>query len=79
MKLDRAKALIDQGYAVFPCVQNGKQPLTLHGFKDAARTHVRAGPWCTQNPEANIGIATGEASGKIAVGDVDVKNGAKGR
>ena len=41
MKLDRAKALIDQGYAVFPCAPNGKKPMTLHGFKDAARSHFR--------------------------------------
>jgi P4 family phage/plasmid primase-like protien len=79
MKLDRAKLLIDQGYAVFPCVPNGKKPITMHGFKDAARSHFRAGQWWTQTPEANIGIATGEASGQIAVIDVDIKNGAKGR
>lgn len=79
MKIERVKVLIDRGWAVFPCVPNEKKPLTLHGFKDATRSQFRAMKWWSQNPNANIGIATGEASGKIAIVDVDVKNGAKGR
>ena len=79
MRLERVKALIDRGWAVFPCVPNEKKPLTTHGFKDATHSHFRAAQWWSQNPNANIGIATGEVSGKIAIVDVDVKNGAKGR
>ena len=79
MKLERVKALIDRGWAVFPCAPNEKKPLTAHGFKDATRSHFRAMQWWSQSPNANIGIATGEVSGKIAIVDVDVKNGAKGR
>ncbi len=62
MRLERVKALIDRGWAVFPCVSNEKKPLTTHGFKDATRSHFRAAQWWSQNPNANIGIATGEAS-----------------
>ncbi|MBI5243391.1 MAG: bifunctional DNA primase/polymerase [Elusimicrobia bacterium] len=78
MMLDRALGYIELGWAVFPLVPNAKKPLTKNGFKDAAKSAYLVRKWWTERPDANIGIATGEASG-LAVVDVDVKNGAKGR
>ena len=78
MKLERALAYIEQGWSVFPLVPNTKVPLTKSGFKDATKSAYAVRRWWSDNPEANIGIATGEVSG-VAVVDVDVKNGAQGR
>ena len=33
--LDAALYYADNGWAVFPCIVNGKVPATEHGFKDA--------------------------------------------
>lgn len=63
-----------RGWAVLPCRPRDKRPATQHGFKDATTdtaTLVRA--W-TENPCANIGIATGTASGLVVL-DVDPRNG----
>lgn len=78
MKLEQALAFIEMGWAVFPLVPNTKRPLTKNGFKDATKSAYAARKWWEETPNANIGIATGEFSG-LAVVDVDVKNGAKGR
>lgn len=77
MKLERALAYIELGWAVFPLVPNTKRPLTKNGFKDATKSTYVARKWWEENPEANIGIATGQSSGLVVV-DIDVKNGAKG-
>ena len=78
MMIDHALACVEQGWAVFPLVPNTKRPLTPNGFKDASKSVFAVRKWWTAHPDANIGLATGEVSG-IAVIDVDVKNGAKGR
>ncbi len=78
MKLERALEYIGQGWAIFPCAPNSKRPLTKNGFKDATKSAYRARQWWSQHPDANIAIATGQESG-VAVVDVDVKNGAKGK
>jgi len=78
MMLDHALACVEQGWAVFPLVPNTKRPLTPNGFKDASKSVFAVRKWWTAHPDANIGLATGEVSG-IAVIDVDVKGGAKGR
>lgn len=78
MMLDYALACVEQGWAVFPLVPNTKRPLTPNGFKDASKSVFAVRKWWTEHPDANIGLATGEASGLIVI-DVDVKNGAKGR
>jgi putative DNA primase/helicase len=56
------------------CAHPGKHPRTRHGVKDATtdRTIIKA--WWKRWPDANIGIATGQASG-ILVLDVDGKVG----
>jgi len=75
--LKRALAYVDLGWAVFPLIPNTKEPLTEHGFKDASKDIAVVKRWWTENPTANIGIATGVISDLVIV-DVDVKNGAKG-
>ncbi len=52
-----------QGFYVFPIVSKGKKPLTTYGFSEASidPAHIKA--WWAQWPNANIGIATGKASG----------------
>ncbi len=60
-------------FAIFPCGPREKTPLTQHGCKDAVKdpAQIRAG-W-RRWPNANIGIATGAASG-IVVLDIDSRH-----
>ncbi|MCB7317150.1 bifunctional DNA primase/polymerase [Lacrimispora sp. 210928-DFI.3.58] len=60
------------GLAVFPIKPRGKQPLTEHGCKDASKVPEQIESWWTRWPSANIGIATGSASGGLVVIDLDV-------
>jgi hypothetical protein len=50
----------------------GKHPLTFpglyHGAKDATTDAARIAEWWATYPSANVGIATGEASGVFVVG-----------
>jgi hypothetical protein len=66
------------GFAVFPCRPNGKEPLgTLvpNGCLDATTDAETIRGWWTKCPNANIGIATGQKSG-LAVVDLDGPEGA---
>jgi putative DNA primase/helicase len=74
--IECALTYADKGVAVFPCKPRGKEPLTVHGFKDATRDKARIRQWWTRWPDANIGIATGASSGLIIV-DIDSLEGAK--
>src|SRR5262245_4587030 len=65
------------GWAVHPLRPDDKRPLTAHGFKDASTNLEQINAWWRETPNANIGIATGAASG-VSVLDVDVKNDAGG-
>lgn len=56
------------------CDNIGKHPLTAHGVKDADLAVKTIRTWWTNHPRANIGIATGAASG-IVVLDVDPRHG----
>ncbi len=68
----------NMGFAVFPCMDNGKEPATKHGFKDATSDpDVIRRVWADY-PECNIGIATGAPSGGVFVVDVDNHNGVDG-
>lgn len=78
MIVDRALACVESGWSVFPLVPNTKRPLTPNGFKNASKSVEAVRKWWAEHPDANVGIATGEASGIVVV-DVDVKGGAKGR
>jgi hypothetical protein len=61
-------------FAVFPCQLRGKTPLTEHGFKDATKDPDKIRRFWAAWPDANIGVATGAASG-IVVLDVDPRHG----
>jgi hypothetical protein len=83
--LESALQYVRWGWPVFPChtAENGlcscdnpichgkgKHPRTQHGFKDSTIDETRISRYWHRMPDANIGIATGEASG-IVVLDVD--------
>jgi hypothetical protein len=55
---------------VFPCRPHDKRPATAHGCKDATTDVIAIQAWWRENPNYNIGIATGAISG-IFVLDVD--------
>lgn len=57
------------------CSSPGKHPLTKNGSKDASKDFAQIEAWFKQWPDANIGIATGPASG-IVVLDIDLAKGA---
>lgn len=60
------------GVPVFPCLPGGKQPLTARGFRDASSDPHQIAAWWQWQPEANVALPTGPASG-LEVVDVDVK------
>ena len=74
--LDRALALLAEGYAIFPLRPNGKEPVTFRGFYDASHDEAQIRSWWATTPSANIGINT--AMSGISVVDTDVKDGLKG-
>ncbi len=56
------------------CAHIGKHPRTEHGVNDATTDEATIREWWRTWPDANIGIATGAASG-FAVLDVDPRSG----
>ena len=66
----QAHELADAGYAVLPAAQS-KAPLTRRGVKDATRDHEQIDAWAYRHPDANLGVACGEASGWLVVADID--------
>lgn len=56
------------------CNSAGKHPRTQHGVHDATTDKATIRDWWRQWPDANIGLAPGEASGVIVI-DVDPRNG----
>ena len=89
--LDAALAYGAAGWAVLPvagvspagecgcgrsCESPGKHPATRHGVHDATTDPVLIGEWWRRSPGANVGIATGAASGLIVV-DVDLPKGGR--
>ena len=58
------------------CDRPGKHPMTPHGVKDATTDRDQIRAWWTENPNANIGIATGSEAG-ILVLDIDPRNKGK--
>jgi putative DNA primase/helicase len=73
--LDIALYYARSGYPVFPLVPGDKIPLIPrekggHGFKDATTSAALIDQWWTQEPEANIGIATGIRSNLLVI-DID--------
>jgi hypothetical protein len=66
-----ALSLAQRGMAVFPIAPRGKTPLTTHGFRDARKDPEQINAWWERWRDANIGVATGAASGVLVV-DVDI-------
>ena len=60
------------GLAVFPLQPRGKVPFLDGGFKIASKDPDQIETWWTRYPNANIGVATGAASGGLIVIDADV-------
>ena len=61
-----------KGLAIFPLSPRTKIPLKeSKGFQDATVDIDQINRWWTQEPNANIGMATGKVSGKFVV-DIDV-------
>lgn len=58
------------------CESPGKHPLTRHGVHDATTDPVLIGEWWRRSPNANVGIATGAASGLVVV-DLDLPKGGR--
>jgi len=77
MLLSSALDYAARGWPIFPCAPKAKTPITPNGFKDATTNPEIIKGWWQRNPSANIGIATGSASGLVVL-DVDVKNGQPG-
>lgn len=73
-----ARSLAAAGVPVFPCVVEGKRPLTRRGFLDASTDPEQVAVWWAGTPNANVGIPTGAASGVVVV-DVDVHGSHDGR
>ena len=86
---DAALAYAGRGWPVLPvyslrdglctcgqpdCSSSGKHPRTLHGVKDATTDEATIREWWSKWPDANIGVATGEASGLLVL-DIDPRNG----
>jgi putative DNA primase/helicase len=64
-----------RGIPVFPLQPRKKKPLPRsHGFKDASQDETTIRRWWGAEPESNIGIPTGEASGWLVL-DVDGPEG----
>lgn len=73
-KLEAALIYASWGWRVLPVVPNGKLPATQHGVHDATTNPEVIQAWWSRNPDYNLGIAAGEASG-IVVFDIDPRNG----
>ncbi len=65
-----ALALAARGFHIFPCRPRDKRPATANGLKDATTDPDIIRAWWQQQPDNNIAIATGPASGVFVV-DVD--------
>ena len=67
------------GWAVFPCSQSTKKPLTPHGCKNAKKDPGAIRAWWKRYPDASIGIATGSISNLIVIDeDIDEDKGLDG-
>ena len=70
--LESAKKYANMGLAVFPLKIKGKEPVTQNGFKDATTDIRIIEKWWHENPDYNIGIATGTMSGGLVAIDMDI-------
>lgn len=66
----------ENGTPVFPCVPNGKAPLTRHGFHEATTDRIQIASWWERFPDANIAMPTGKWAAfpmMFDVLDIDVR------
>jgi hypothetical protein len=80
MRFDKALALAEQGFHLFPVTKNGKTPAVDDWPSKATRNPQQLKKWFDNGKGYNIGIATekfGDDRALIVV-DVDTKNGKKG-
>jgi len=68
--LRAALELAGRGRPVHPCKPAGKDPLTRHGVHEATTDPAIIRRWWQRWPNANPGLATGQASGLLVL-DVD--------
>jgi hypothetical protein len=66
----QAQELARRDLSVFPCKPRGKEPACANGCKDASTDPALIAHWWQQDPNYNIGIATGERSHCFVV-DID--------
>lgn len=71
---DAAIEYAQRGWAVFPLADGRKEPRFYGAYRRATKDLAQIRRWWRQFPEANIGLATGAASG-IWVLDVDGPEG----
>lgn len=70
-KRDAALDLARRGFNVFPLIPNGKIPL-ISGWQSKATTDpIQIAQWWTEEPQANIGVATE----RLLVVDIDPRKG----
>ena len=74
--LEVALELVGRGWAVHPLKARDKVPLSAHGAKDATTDPARVRGWWSATPGANVGVATGRASGHFVL-DIDGAEGAR--
>lgn len=73
---DAATRIARSNLPIFPCVPDGKSPLSAHGFKDATTSLSRIARWAGRWPSANVAIATGGTG--VDVVDVDARDNGSG-
>ncbi|UOQ89200.1 bifunctional DNA primase/polymerase [Agromyces endophyticus] len=74
---DAALKFAEAGVPVFPCLPDGKRPLTSAGFHDATSDLEIVRVWWSQWPAANLSMPTGPTSGFDVV-DVDITDTGSG-
>lgn len=75
--LDAAADLVSLGFRVIPLMPGKKLPLVKAWQRMASDELETLCRWAKQWPDANIGVATGAASGVLVL-DLDVKDGRNG-
>jgi len=68
-----ARAMAAKAIPTFPCVMNGKSPLTPKGFYDATTDPALLEQWARRWQDANLGMPTGLRSGFVVL-DIDRKS-----
>jgi hypothetical protein len=74
---DAAADLVPLGFKVLPLASMTKLPVLKEWQRIASDDLEQITQWASERPNANIGIATGDASG-VDVIDLDVKDGRNG-